>query len=41
MAPFDALLGAISAPFAPQSGMEAYAEPAPDDFGPYTTYCGT
>jgi len=41
MAPFDALLGAISAPFAPQAGLEAYAEPAPDDFGPYTTYCGT
>lgn len=41
LAPFDALLSAISAPFAARAGMEAYAEPAPDDFGPYTTFCGT
>ena len=41
MAPFDRLLAAITSPFEAQKGLEAYAEPAPDDFGPYTTYCGT
>ena len=41
LVPFDRLLIAISAPFESQAGMEAFAEPAPDDFGPYTTFCGT
>lgn len=41
LAPFDALLQAITSPFEARDGFEAYADPAPDDFGPYTTYCGT
>ena len=41
MAHFDRLLAAITSPFEAHKGLEAYAEPAPDDFGPYTTYCGT
>ena len=38
MAPFHALLTAISAPFTPA---EAYMMPAPTGFGTYVTYCGT
>jgi len=34
-------LEAITSPFEAREGFEAYAAPAPDDFGPYTTYCGT
>ena len=41
LAPFDTLLEAITSPFEAREGFEAYAAPAPDDFGPYTTYCGT
>ena len=41
MAPFDRLLAAITSPFEGREDLEAYAQPAPDDFGPYTTYCGT
>jgi uncharacterized protein YdiU (UPF0061 family) len=39
--PLDRLLGAVTAPYRPQPGMERYADPAPDDFGPYRTFCGT
>jgi uncharacterized protein YdiU (UPF0061 family) len=38
MAPFEALLAAVRAPFVAQ---EAYMLPAPSGFGPYVTYCGT
>ncbi|NDW54535.1 YdiU family protein [Aliiroseovarius sp. PrR006] len=38
---FDRLLEILSSPFDEQPGAEAFALPAPDGFGPYTTYCGT
>ncbi len=38
---FDALLGVVTAPFVEQEGRDEYAQPAPDDFGRYVTYCGT
>ncbi len=41
LAPFRALLAAISAPFAAETGREAFALPAPTGFGSYVTYCGT
>jgi uncharacterized protein YdiU (UPF0061 family) len=39
--PLQQLLGAISAPSTERPGLEAYAEPAPEDFGNYRTFCGT
>lgn len=39
--PFGTLLDAVTSPFAERAGFERYAQPAPEDFGPYTTYCGT
>jgi len=39
--PFRTFLEVLSAPFSPQAGREPYAEPAPEDFGPYQTFCGT
>jgi uncharacterized protein YdiU (UPF0061 family) len=41
LAPVGWLLEAISAPFDERPGLERYAEPPPDDFGTYTTFCGT
>ena len=41
LAPVGSLLEAISAPFDERPGLERYAERAPDDFGTYTTFCGT
>lgn len=41
MAPFDRLLKVLQNPFAEQEGMEGYARPAPESFGPYKTFCGT
>ena len=41
MAPFDRLLGVVQAPFMVAKGAEIYALPAPPDFGPYRTFCGT
>ncbi|MCK0141159.1 protein adenylyltransferase SelO [Aliiroseovarius sp. F20344] len=41
MGPFDRLLEVLSTPFQLQEGADAYALPAPDGFGPYTTFCGT
>lgn len=35
------LLEVLKDPFTERSGHEAYAGPAPDDFGPYRTFCGT
>ena len=40
-APFEALLAAITDPFAGAEGREAFALPAPAGFGTYRTYCGT
>ena len=39
--PFHRLLEAILEPFDERFGFARYAEPAPQDFGSYTTYCGT
>lgn len=39
--PVKALLEVLSSPFVEQPGREAYAQPAPDSFGPYRTFCGT
>jgi len=41
LAPLDRLLEAVSAPYDERPGLERYAEPAPDSFGAYTTFCGT
>ncbi len=39
--PLDRLLAAVTQPFDVRAGMERYAEPAPDSFGAYRTFCGT
>jgi uncharacterized protein YdiU (UPF0061 family) len=39
--PLDGLLTAVTSPYDPQAGLERFAAPAPDDFGPYQTFCGT
>ena len=39
--PLHRLLDAVASPFAERSGLERYAEPAPQDFGAYQTFCGT
>ncbi|HEY8588406.1 MAG TPA: YdiU family protein [Naasia sp.] len=39
--PVTRLLEAVTAPFDERDGFERYAERAPEDFGLYTTYCGT
>lgn len=41
MEPFSQLLSVISAPFQERSGMQRYADAAPETFGPYRTFCGT
>ena len=41
LAPTHRLLEALAAPFDVRPGLERYAQPAPDSFGRYTTYCGT
>lgn len=40
-APVKELLEVLKTPFDERPGLEAYAEPAPKDFGPYQTFCGT
>lgn len=37
----EQLLAAVTAPFDQRAGLERYAEPAPEDFGAYRTFCGT
>lgn len=39
--PLNRLLEAVGSPFDERPGLERYAAPAPDDFGPYQTFCGT
>jgi len=39
--PLTRLLNAVSDPYRERPGLERYAEPAPTDFGPYRTFCGT
>lgn len=41
MAPFHALLAAITRPYDDDPALEPYALPAPQGFGRYVTYCGT
>ncbi|WP_436532411.1 protein adenylyltransferase SelO [Actinoplanes sp. HUAS TT8] len=41
LAPLHRLLDAIDDPFTERRGLARYAEPAPGDFGPYQTFCGT
>ncbi|GGR13341.1 UPF0061 protein [Actinoplanes ianthinogenes] len=41
LAPVGRLLEAVSDPFHERPGLARYAEPAPGDFGPYRTFCGT
>jgi serine/tyrosine/threonine adenylyltransferase len=41
LAPFSRLLAVVTAPYDERPGLERYAEPAPDDFGSYRTFCGT
>jgi serine/tyrosine/threonine adenylyltransferase len=42
LAPLHRLLDAITDPFAERPGLEAYAQPGPDEFGDrYVTFCGT
>ncbi len=39
--PLTRLLAAVTAPYDERPGLERYAEPAPEDFGAYRTFCGT
>jgi serine/tyrosine/threonine adenylyltransferase len=41
LAPLEQLLEVLSAPYDERAGLERYAEPAPEDFGRYRTFCGT
>lgn len=41
LGPFEALLEVVSSPFARREGGERFEGPAPADFGPYRTFCGT
>jgi uncharacterized protein YdiU (UPF0061 family) len=41
LGPYERLLEAVRKPYAERPGLERYAAPAPEDFGRYTTYCGT
>ncbi|MGV0747542.1 protein adenylyltransferase SelO [Mycolicibacter minnesotensis] len=37
----EKLLDVIAEPYRPRDGLEAYAAPAPPEFGAYRTFCGT
>jgi uncharacterized protein YdiU (UPF0061 family) len=39
--PISRLLAVVTAPYDERPGLQRYAEPAPDDFGTYRTFCGT
>ena len=39
--PLEGLLAALADPYTERPGLERYAEPAPQDFGEYRTFCGT
>jgi uncharacterized protein YdiU (UPF0061 family) len=41
LGPLQRLLDAVTAPYDERDGLERYAEPAPQDFGRYRTFCGT
>ena len=39
--PFHTMLDVVTNPFEKQDGREEYTRPAPENFGPYRTFCGT
>ncbi len=39
--PLERLLVAVTNPYDERPGLERYASPAPEGFGPYQTFCGT
>jgi serine/tyrosine/threonine adenylyltransferase len=39
--PFEAMLEVVRNPYVERAGWSAYARGAPEDFGPYVTFCGT
>jgi uncharacterized protein YdiU (UPF0061 family) len=41
LGPLERLMSALARPFEERAGLERFAEPAPDSFGPYRTFCGT
>lgn len=41
LAPIERMLQVLASPFVEQAGAEDLAQPAPDDFGRYVTFCGT
>jgi uncharacterized protein YdiU (UPF0061 family) len=41
LGPVERLLSVLAAPYDVRPGLEEFAEPAPDSFGQYTTFCGT
>ncbi len=41
LAPLTQLLDVLRDPYTERPGLERYAAPAPADFGPYRTFCGT
>lgn len=41
MGPWQDLLEVVRHPFESRDDWEVYAQPAPETFGPYTTFCGT
>ena len=41
LGPLEELLDALADPFTERQGLERFAEPAPESFGKYRTFCGT
>jgi serine/tyrosine/threonine adenylyltransferase len=41
LGPLEQLLDAVTTPYDERPGLERYADPAPEDFGDYRTFCGT
>jgi uncharacterized protein YdiU (UPF0061 family) len=41
LAPVQKLLEVLAEPYRERDGLEAYAAPAPPEFGDYRTFCGT
>jgi serine/tyrosine/threonine adenylyltransferase len=41
LGPLERLLVAVTDPYHERPGLKRYASPAPEDFGPYQTFCGT
>jgi serine/tyrosine/threonine adenylyltransferase len=41
LGPLERLLDVVTSPYEERPGLKRYADPAPEDFGPYRTFCGT